>query len=178
FDFDHRRSGEIAASDELMPDGFENRRVGMAQPDGTVTHAVFDVFAAVDVPYATAQPAHDERRRLDRVLIVSLRICVAAARDEGVRPCLKHRRSLGAGTGRSQTVVGGQCRELAYGRKLCCPFGPGRRLTCCGCCHDSITEGCGFFRNLVRAAASAPASKPAKPICKWRYTSRQIQSSA
>jgi hypothetical protein len=51
------------------------------EPDGAKTHAILDEFVAIDVPHPAAFAPRDETGREQRILIVALRIGVAAARD-------------------------------------------------------------------------------------------------
>ena len=77
-----RGAREVGASGEFLLHGLQNRRVGMAETDRAVAHAVFDVLAAVGVPDAASQAARDEPWRQDRVLIVPFRVGVASAWDQ------------------------------------------------------------------------------------------------
>ena len=58
----------------------------MAERDRAQAHAVLDELVAVDVPDVAALAARDEARRELGVLVVALRVGVAAAGNERAQP--------------------------------------------------------------------------------------------
>ena len=54
----------------------------MAEPHRSVSHSEFDVFVALDIPDVTTSSTRNKCWRGDRILIVTLGICVATARDK------------------------------------------------------------------------------------------------
>ena len=73
--------GKVRAKREALLGGGDHLWVSVPKPDGPKTHAIFDEFIAIDIPHPAAVAARDETGCEDRILIVALRIGVAAARD-------------------------------------------------------------------------------------------------
>src|SRR5690606_29100753 len=83
---DARRPHEIRAAPHGGHRRVEHGLKGMAETHRPVAHAEFDEFVAVDVPDATALASFDKPRSQYRILIVALRVGMAATWNQPVRP--------------------------------------------------------------------------------------------
>ena len=81
---ERRWPSEIHAVEHGAIRGIHHGPVAVPQRDRSQAHPVLDVFVAVDVPHVAPLSASHKARRELRILIVALRVGMAAARDQRV----------------------------------------------------------------------------------------------
>src|SRR5262249_44813564 len=70
-DFDFCRTAEVDTKLHLSVGSFDYGIIGVAERDGTKTHAVLNILIAVEIPDVTAFAARNESRCKVRILIVA-----------------------------------------------------------------------------------------------------------
>ena len=85
FQFDHGRPGKVGPETHLRTCGLDHRFESVPQGDRPQAHAVFDVLAPVDIPYATAGAARQDWRQRLRVLVVAFGVGVSSPGNAGMQ---------------------------------------------------------------------------------------------
>ena len=91
---DRCRTREVTSIREFALSCLHDRRIGMAKAYGPIAHAVFYVGVAISIPDLGTRAADDKTGRKNRVLVITLRVCVASAWDEFMRAALQNTGSV------------------------------------------------------------------------------------
>ena len=83
-DFDQRRPREVRAELHLAVCSLDDLRIRVTERDGSKSHAVLDELVAFRIPDATAGASGDQPGRDLGKLVVTLRVRVRTAGDDGV----------------------------------------------------------------------------------------------